>query len=62
MRPPHLFSLVCVQYNTQKLKSGEKWGRPGNTYHVNDVRWTGGGQRGEMVHTHANNMLDFIIQ
>ena len=24
----------------------EKRGRPGNTYHVNDVRWTGGGRRG----------------
>ena len=23
-----------------------KQGRPGNTYHVNDVRWTQGGRRG----------------
>ena len=23
-----------------------KTGRPGNTYHVNDVRWTRGGRRG----------------
>ena len=29
-----------------KWKSGEKWGRPGNTYHMNDVRWTQGGHRG----------------
>ena len=24
----------------------KKWGRLGNTYHVNDVRWTRGGRRG----------------
>ena len=24
----------------------EKLGRSGNTYHVNDVRWTRGGRRG----------------
>ena len=24
-------------------KSGERRGRPRNTYHVNDVRWTQGG-------------------
>ena len=27
--------LVCIQYNTQKWKSSEKWERPWNTYHVN---------------------------
>ena len=26
----------------------EKRGRPGNTYHVNDVRWTRSGRRGAM--------------
>ena len=30
---------VCVQYNTRKWKSTEKRGRPGNTYHMNDVKW-----------------------
>ena len=33
----HSCSSVCVQYNTQKQKSGEKQSRPGNTYHV---MWT----------------------
>ena len=32
-------------YNTWKQKSGENWGRPGNTYHMNEVRWTRGGPR-----------------
>ena len=37
---PLLFCCsVCVHYNTRKQKSGEKRGRAGNTYHVNDVRW-----------------------
>ena len=45
--PPFFFcSSVCVQYNTWKRKSDKKRGRPGNTYHVNDVRWTRGGHRG----------------
>jgi len=35
----------------------EKRGRPGNTYHMNDVWWTYGG-RGP----HSNNTLDFIIE
>ena len=29
--------MVCVQYDTKNWKSGEKWGRPGNTYYV---MWT----------------------
>ena len=47
-RPPLflVFQLVCVQYNTRKQKSGEKWERPGNTYHVNDVWWMRCGHRG----------------
>ena len=28
---PFFYSLVYVQYNTQKRKSGEKWGKPGNS-------------------------------
>ena len=39
-------SSFCIQYNTQEQKSGKKRGRPGNTYHVNDVRWTQGGLGG----------------
>ena len=31
---PRFCSSVCVQYNTQKQKSGQVWGRPGNTYHT----------------------------
>ena len=41
-------SSVWVQYNTWKQKSGEKWGRPGNTCHVShvvDVKRGGGGAR-----------------
>ena len=50
-RPPPFFcSSVCVQYNTRMLKSDEKRGRPGNTYHVNDVRWTQGGHGGGSAH------------
>ena len=46
-RPPSFFfcSSVCVQYNTQKRKSCEEWGMPGNTYHVNDVWWMRGGRQ-----------------
>ena len=36
---PYFCSSVCVQYKTQKQESGEKQGRSGNTYHMNDVRW-----------------------
>ena len=35
------------QYNTQKRKSSEKWERPENTYHVNDIRWMRDGRREE---------------
>ena len=37
-RTPLFCSLVCVQYNTQKWRNTEKWGRPGNAYYVNDIR------------------------
>ena len=33
-------------YNTQKQKGSEKWGRPGNTYYVSDVRWMRGRLKG----------------
>ena len=32
----------------------------GNTYHVNDVRWTPSGHRGEG--SHSNIGLDFMIE
>ena len=35
----HFWSSVRVQDNTQKWKSGENQARPGNTYHMKDVRW-----------------------
>ena len=47
---PRFRSSVCVQYNARQRKSAKKkWGRPGNTYHVNDVRWTRGGRGGGAV-------------
>ena len=36
---PRFCSSVCIQNNIQKRKSGEKQGRPGNTYHMT---WTWG--------------------
>ena len=36
------FSLYSVYYT--EVEERWKWGRPGNTYHVNDVRWTSGGR------------------
>ena len=41
----------------------EKRGRPRNTYHVNDVRWTEvdvGGE--ESALKYMNNVLNFIIE
>ena len=45
-----------------KHESGraQKRGRPGNTYHVNDIWWTGGGCGGRGPC--SNNVLDFIIE
>ena len=40
---PRFCSSVCVRTEAEER---EKRGRPGNTYHVNDVRWTRGGCRG----------------
>ena len=55
----HFCSSVCVQYNMWMRKSRENCGRPRNTYHVNDIRWTQGGRRWGL---HSNNVLDFIIE
>ena len=47
-RLPLFFVLqFACQYNTRKWKSGKKQERHGNTHHVNDIRWTQGGRRGE---------------
>ena len=35
-----------LQYNAQKQKSSEKWGRTGNTYHVIWTQGCGGGEGG----------------
>ena len=56
--PPFLFFSLQL-YSTQKRKSGKIWGRPGNTYHVNDVRWARGEHKGGWD---LNNILDFIIE
>ena len=40
-RPPCFHSLVA----SRKQKKHEKQGRPGNTYYMNNVRWTQGGRR-----------------
>ena len=39
----------------------EKWGRPGNTYHVNDMWWTQGGRKVDVGRgsPHSNNVIDF---
>ena len=53
---PGLFrfcSSVCVQYNTWKRKSGEKWGSPGNTYRMTWM-WDGcKGGGGAQLQIHA---------
>ena len=47
-RPPPFFvlrfSFSTIQYT--EAEECKKRGRPGNTYHVNDVRWMQGGRRG----------------
>ena len=41
---PRFCSSVCTQYNTRKqIEKWQKQGRPGNTYDLNDVRWTWSG-------------------
>ena len=39
-------------------KSSEKWGRPGNIHHMNDVRWMRGGHKVDI----DTRVLDFIIE
>jgi len=48
-RPPPFFVLNSVWRSVAEAEEREKRGRPGNTYHVNDVRWTRGGRRGGAV-------------
>ena len=48
--PPFFFFSVCIQHNTQSAEEREKRGRPGNTYHMNDVWWMRGGRRGGLAH------------
>jgi len=38
------------------MEARKKWGRAGNTYHVNDVRWTRGGRRGGGVRTRIHEI------
>ena len=47
--PLFVLRFVFSIYNTRKRKSGVKIWKDGNTYHVNDVRWTQGGDRGGTV-------------
>ena len=47
-RPPPFFVLRFSLY--MEAEEREKWGRPGNTYHVNDVWWMRSGHRGGGVH------------
>ena len=61
-RPPSFFlffGLRSVYYT--EAEEREKRGRPGNTYHVNDVWWTRGGRRGGRG-PRSNNVLNFIIE
>ena len=50
----HVFFLF---FGLHSVEQCEKWGRLGNTYHVNDVWWTYGG-RGP----HSNTILDLVIE
>ena len=62
---PHFHSSVCVQYNARKRKSAKNREGLGNTYHVNEIRWTQGGRRGGGVRSHEITyymVLDFIIE
>jgi len=42
------FTFICLHNNMWERKTCEKWGRPGSIHHVNDVRWTSGGQEVEV--------------
>ena len=60
-RPPLFFVLWFAFSIIHGSARARKRGRPVNTYHVNDVRWTQGGRRGGGVRI-RNNVLDFIIE
>ena len=45
-RPLPFFVLRFAFSINTEVEEHEKRERPGNTYHVNDVRWTRGGHRG----------------
>ena len=49
-RPPPFFVLRFSFGIIHGSGRARKRGRPGNTYHVNDVWWTRGGRRGGGVH------------
>ena len=54
-RPLVFFFFLVVGLHS--VEEHEKWGRLGNTYHVNEVQWTYGG-RGP----HSNSILDLVIE
>ena len=55
------FAFSIIHGSGRVWKTGEGHG---NSYHVNDVRWTRDGHRGGRGRTriHENNVLDFIIE
>ena len=50
-RPTPFCSLVCIDNNTWKQKSGEKWGRPVKIHHVSDIEWTWGATARKFKHS-----------
>ena len=56
---PVICSSVCVQ----QWKSAKKRGRPGNTYHMNDVWWMQGGRWGRQPQSYKliyNSQSEFL--
>ena len=49
-RPPPFFALRFAFSIIHGSGRAGKTGKAGNSYHVNDVRWTRGGRRGGGVH------------
>ena len=49
-RPPPFFVLRFLFSIIHGVDERKKQGRPGNTYHVNDVWWTRGGCMGGVTH------------
>ena len=56
--PSLLLPSVCLHNNTRERKTCEKWGRPGSIHHVNDVRWTRGGQEVDKRWTRSGGGVD----